>query len=341
MKRIVIISAILAMVMSAGVLAQTPPTHVNLVRIPTIADDVPVPGAEYRPFVAPPVNLTDGAEDVDFVTVGSLMPYRMEAVFTGTEVPTGTNFQIDYFWRFVPQMDPPGPSPLAVLQKATATTPIPTGAATASTIDPVANWYKDENEVTVRMPRQTGNITLSTSARFVFNGDVMCQTGTPPTPVDYRITVVDRPKITPVMVDGVPKHLEVVACVNEDVPFPSGTGATALLNLSGYGPYNVNFSITRTPMTGTDVDPYTYSNLWLVVTGNELVFPDALFDEPGVYEIEILNLTDRISRKSLDQDEVKAVAGADFPASSLKVFIFPDLGQPGVLSPTQHIRNNP
>ena len=333
MKRTVIILVSLAVLMPAIIYAQ--PTHANLVKIPTVADALPLTDAYFKEFVSPPTDITHMAEHVDFVTVGSLMPYRVDPVFTGNEIPKGTSFSIDYMWLFTPQA--PLTHTFSVLQMPTAVPPNP-GQATASSSAPTANWYTT-NEISVRMPASTGAVVLSNSARFVFNGVVMCLDGTGPTPVDYKITVVNRPKLMPKTVSGTAVDVEIVSCVDEDAEFPVNTAGNALLDFTGIGPFNINFNIKRTPLSGTSTIAYNYTNLWLKLDDDKLIFPDALFDEPGVYEIDILNMNDKISRKSLDQDAVKAVAGTDVPTSSLKVFIYPSVNTPGVLSPVEHIRN--
>ena len=331
MKRIVLISVIIAAVLPASIYAQlTNPRFVELPNTP-----VPVPTERFVIFGPAGANLVT-QEGVDFATVGSLMPYVVTPPIEEDDMPQGdnTNFRIEYLWQFSPQMTPPGPSALNVLRLPLAATELPNpAAAPPSVIAPTANWFLT-NEVSVRMPAQTGEVRLTHNARYIFNEQPMCP-GDPNDNLNYTINVVPRPSIR--VRPGVSsRDLETISCIDEDVIIP--TGETGHLLLDGYEDLNIQFTMRRRPMASTNFTTIV-ADQWLVLEGKTLEFPGELFNEPGVYVIEFLNITDRISRKSLDMAAVAAQAGLDLPASTYTVYIYPRPSTE-VLQPVRHLMNN-
>ena len=339
MKRTVII-AILAVFLPAGIYAQT--------STPLPSTPVPInPLEDYFIDFGPATQTSDIQEGVDYVTVGSLMPYRVKPPIDDDDMPTGakTNFSIDYKWLFTPLSPITPTTPLQVLRMPNGTTiPVsnPGAAPAAMPATPTnANWYTT-NEVSVRMPNQTGNISLTHSTRYMFNDEILCDDPSA-TDLTYTIRVVPRPSIKVNSADGIGVgDLEIVSCIDDPVIFPTNTDAGALLIVDGYDKINVQFTLNHKTLGGGTPTP-VMTEQWIELDGKELKFPGAMFNKVGIYTIDILNVTDRISRKSLDQDAVKSVlTGADAdvpPAGALKVYIYPKPNTPGTTIDVQHIKN--
>ena len=330
MKRTAV-TVILAIAMSAGIFAQqlTNPRFTQLPHTP-----VPItPESTYFVEFDDPSKSSDKEEGVDYVTVGSLMPYKVAPPIAAGDMPqsANTNFRIEYKWLFTPQ-SPLAATPLGVLKMPAATTELPTPAALTATD---AFWY-NANEVSVRMPADEGTVTLTNSARYVFNNLPLCP-GEDPDDKGYTIKIVPRPSVR--LASGVAKEdLEIVSCVETDVVIPT-SGLGAHLTVDGFEDINIEFTLTHRAIGSSGTPTTLYQNQWLVLNGKTLDFPGELFQSPGVYSIDITNVTDRISRKSLDRDAVKAKLETDLPAASYSVFIYPK-PDTNILQPVKHIKNN-
>ena len=241
-----------------------------------------------------PFTLT-GTESIDSVSVGSRMPYRTDA-----QTPV-TGLTFEYKWVF---------SPARTVQNL---------AGTALTEKGSGSNYYDENEISVLMPATTGVVTLTTNVRSLFNGSVLCDAGD----VNNPIQVVALPTITWTAGDR-------AGCEAEAVIIP----VTMTNGLDGLPQYRVTYTLryfTAFDKTGT---PATTTGV-VEPTGSDLVFPASTFNQGlGVYEITVTNITDRISRKSLDQS---LVAAQTLPTGVQNVYIYPA----PVANPVQHIRNMP
>ena len=112
---------------------------------------------------------------------------------------------------------------------------------------------------------------------------------------------------------------------------------------TGYGQWVATYDVLYTPYTsGSTTTILSDQPANLGVAGSkagqyEIEIPATNFTNDGKYEIRITNLTDRISRKSLDL--ISAIAGTDIPQPNdlYTVHIFP--------TPTtkklQHVKNMP
>ena len=338
MKRTVII-AILAALIPLSLYAQ----GYSATPKPSVVPPWPITGTYFTPFDNS--GNTANNESWDYVTVGSLMPYRVKEPLLEGDVPQNADFRIDYKWLFTLHGST---TPMPVLNMPTEAGHVPNpGAATdAPTMSPATpNWYTT-NTVSIKMPltptEDDEEITLAHNTRFVFNGIVLCDAITGPPDLTYKIKVVPKPSIKLTATGGATDpDVEIVACVGDDVLFPV-TNPGANLTVDGYDDINVQFTLLHRELGSTDDPTAKVTAQWLVLDGKTLEFPGSLFDEPGVYSINILNVTDRISRKSLDQGAVAAVIGTDTPAAGkLKVYIYPQPNTPGVnVNDVQHIRNN-
>ena len=331
MKRIIAIMIILAALLPAVVNAQ------SATPLPSITPPWPIAPTHFVKFGPAAENLVT-QEGVDFVTVGSLMPYRVNPPVLEGDMPTGanTNFSIDYKWQFMS-----GTAVLPVLRMPVDASGVPNpGAAPAATSNPVLHWYTT-NEVSVKMPTTVGTVALTNNSRLVFNGTVMCDEAPGTNDLNYTIRVVPRPSIKINTADGIGVgDLEMISCVEDPVTFPTNSDEGALLIVDGYDVINVQFTLKRRPLGGGDATTVVNAQ-WIELTGKELTFPGAMFTQVGVYTIDILNVTDRISRKSLDQDAVKAVADVDMPpAGSMNVYIYPKPNSSGNVQDVEHIKNN-
>ena len=277
MKHQVLKTGILATVLallSIGVNAQTLPST------PT----PPNPLTDYKEFSV-------AGETIDSVTVGSRMPYKMDA-----QTPIyGLTFE--YMWEFTPSL---------AIQSLT-------GAALTGS----ANYYS-ANEISVVMPAAPGTMTVKTNVRSLFGTTVLC-TGTEAT---NNIRIVPRPTIKWDASTPVP------GCVAQAVSIP-------LTTLTGNAQFEVAYTIayyTNFDGTGT---PTTTTGYNVLTSNTTLDFPASVFASgDGLYEITLTNITDRISRKSLDMSLVASTA-ADLPTSAFKVYIYPA----PATSPLLHIKN--
>jgi len=236
-----------------------------------------------------------GPESVDSVSVGSRMPYKTNA----QDAVAGLTFE--YKWLFTPA------SPILNL------------AGTTATEKGSASNYFDENEISVLMPSSAGAVTLTTAVRSLFNGTVLCASEDS----IYNIRVVPLPSITWTAAD----HAGCATAAAVTVPVTLTNG------LIGQPQYEVTYTLsyyTAFDKTGT---PVTTTGNTIAPTGSDLVFPAATFNQGlGVYEITVTNITDRISRKSLD-----ALTATTLPTGVQNVYLFPV----PVANPVQHIRNMP
>lgn len=178
-----------------------------------------------------------------------------------------------------------------------------------------SNYY-DESEISVVMPATTGNITLTSNVRNLLNGVELC-TGVSAT---NTITVLPRPTIT-WTAGGI-----TAICDAQDVTIP--------VTLTGFREFEVAYTVTHyTNYDGTGTETSS-SVSYAVISGSDLVIPESAFSANGLYEITVVNITDRISRKSLDMSLVAAQT-ADLPPDAYKVLLIPA----PTTQPVQHIRN--
>ena len=242
--------------------------------------------------VIPYTDFTDtGAESVDSVTVGSRMPYRVEAQ---TNVPAGLD--VEYKWLF---------SSASTVEALSLTTSPLTGDGD----------YYTANEISVVMPSTTGNITINTNVRYKSGGTALCAGEDDD---EYNVMVVDRPKIS--WTAG-----EIISCVSMPVTIPVGVTGYKQFEIAYKIDYYNNFDSSGTPVS---------TNEWVVLAGNNLIFPKEKFTSTGVYKITVTNITDRISRKSLDMSLVEAKPG-DLPTGAYTVKIYPA----PTTKPLQHVKN--
>ena len=185
------------------------------------------------------------------------------------------------------------------------------GSALTNTTD---NYYTT-NQISVVFP-SLGDVTISTNVRYWTGTTDLCAAAVD---ADNTIRVIPRPTIT--WTAG-----EVAGCVAMPVTIP--------VTVTGYKQFEVNYTITHyTEFDKSDTSPAT-TDAWVVLTGNSLIFPAATFPATGIYDIKITNITDRISRKSLDMDLVKAQA-TDLPTGVYSVKIYPA----PQTNPLLHIKN--
>ena len=338
MKRIVIILVILAAYLPVSVNAQgtfTDPRFLTQAQYDALLVPVPVaPQATHFIDFGLPTETANTQEGWDYVTVGSLMPYRVDEPLQTNEMPS-KNFRVDYMWLFTPE----GAAARPVLKMPASTSELPTPpAATPATAAP----FFAENEVSVRMPEEAGDVKLEQRVRYTFNNEEICPPDDPNMKREHTIRVVARPSIKLNKEDGkTPGDLETVSCVDEDVTIPTGTGPSAQLIVDGIADIAVQFSLTHKAI-GANTTTDIATNQWLKLNGTALVFPGELFKAAGVYTIEFLNVSDRISRKSLDQVGVKAKDDLDMPeGGKYTVYILPKVDSVDKMEPVQHLRNMP
>lgn len=216
------------------------------------------PVTTYTPFTP------SGTESIDSVTVGSRMPYKVEA-----QTPVAiTGYSFEYKWLF---------SPALTVQSLA-------GAALTGTSD-----YYGSNEISVVMPATPGDITIATNVRSMYNGAQLCVAGA--TDVTNTIRVLPRPTVQWT------SNQPVVGCVAADVNIPVTLTGQQQFEIA----YTVNYYSTWDKSGGLTSASNAYM---VVPANGILTFPASTFVANGLYEIVITGITDRISRKSLDMSLV-------------------------------------
>jgi hypothetical protein len=242
-------------------------------------------------------------EAVDTVTVGSRMPYKVEAQNAGS----GSGLTFEYKWLFSNSNSSNGN--LAVLDD--------TGAGIPGTGDYYAN-----SEISVVIDADVNDlITIHTNVRSLFKGAVLC-TGT--TDDTYDVRVVDRPQIDWNADDPI------VGCSASDVSIP-------LTKLDGYEQFEIAYTIDHYADINKSGPKDPGSTKYLVLAGKSIELPASEFVHgEGLYEVTVTGITDRISRKSVDQTLVASLT-EDLPTAAYPVIIYPT----PQTRPLQHIKNAP
>ena len=231
-------------------------------------------------------------ETIDSVTVGSRMPYRVDAQ---TAIP-GLSFE--YKWLFSPTQ--------TVL------------SFTGTPLTGNANYYTD-NEISVVMPATPGDITITTNVRNLMGTTVLCEG----TEENNTIRVLPRPTIK------WPANGITTGCAAQEV--------TILLDaLTGNEEFIVDYDIDYwdTYDKSGGLTSTSSGTVSLMSSSLSLVFPATTFSAEGLYEIKATNISDRISRKSLD---LITSTPSDLPATVYQVVVYPS----PVTKPLQHIKNMP
>ena len=195
----------------------------------------------------------------------------------------------------------------------------PIQSLAGATLTGVDDYYDGVNEISVVMPTATGDITINTNVRYMMGTTPLCATATDNT---YAVRVVPRPTIS-----WAETPVPIVACVATPVTIP--------VTVTGYRQFEVEYTVEYWSTFDKSGSSTTNSE-WVVLTGNQLIFPETMFPATGVYEISITNITDRISRKSLDMSLV-AAQSSDLPGGAYTVMIIPA----PTTNPLQHIKNMP
>jgi hypothetical protein len=220
-------------------------------------------------------------ERIDTVTVGSRMPYRMAGDADIAALVTAGVMNTSLFkWVFSPAI----------------TIKSPDGTGNPAVNGTYANYYAVK-EISAVMPSSTQLITLTVNERSMPKIGTGCE-GTDST---WSIQVVAKPTL------HWPATKELGGCVAEAVVIP--------LTLTGYSQWEVTYDVLYTAYTSSATPSAIKSNEVLTVSSvKELTLAATIFTQPGKYEVRITKLSDRISRKSLD--EIIAVAGTDIPAAT-------------------------
>ena len=283
MKTNHIIKIVLLALLSVGISAQSRVT-------PPIPDD-----SDWTKFV--------GDERIDSVTVGSLMPYMVNT-------PSMTLW-LEYMWLFQRITNGTANGVPLTVYTLDGTTPL-----TQSTIVPVENWYpystaNNANIVSVRMP-----VVPSANANDFVSVRVNARHTTPPNVTipqalcpsdkgndeDGRIIIIPRPKIE----WSGPERLTAV-CLDDDfvnVTIPNSVITSAV---AGRKEVEVEYVIRYFANFVSSANFDSEVRGWIKIsegTSQQLTFPSLMFNKLGLYEIQILNITDRISRKALNQSDL-------------------------------------
>ena len=244
-------------------------------------------------------------ETRDSITVGSRAGYQISPDPAIVALSSIMNPSI-FQWTFASG---------AVVQK-------PNG--TAATI--VAPGFYSDTAISAVMPAVTGTDTLSTVERSQPKAGSSCDGSI------QKLILDIMPRAT-ISFTGTTNG----ACSAQDYNIP--------VNLSGYGPWIVEYSITYTNQSGVSSPAINYligsgadtlgtiansgpTSLNLTVLGTQLNLG------LGTYSVKILNVYDRFGMKSLDLSLVASQAG-DKPAGSYDLLIYPA----PATSPIKHVKN--
>ncbi len=261
-------------------------------------------------------------ESIDTVTIGSRMPYKMDGDPAVQKLVSQSKLAPSEFkWVFKPVLTSnPDLTVLNIGGTNNAT------AAGSSTDD-----YFMDKEISVKMTA-LGAYKLTINEQMMLTAT---KPGCPGTDSVANILVVDKPKL------AWTTKVEDALCDPEDINVP--------LDLTGFGLWEVSYTIsyiahgaTGSPsviktITNTQVGKNSSKagSYDLKVLGTDINNGQA--DKSGVYTITITNLTDRISRKSLDP--IAAVAGTDIP-NATSVYTINVYPAPKTKK-LQHVRNMP
>ncbi|MDC0584243.1 hypothetical protein OAO55_00785 [Bacteroidales bacterium] len=240
--------------------------------------------------------------EVDTVSVGSLMPYAVDRDPNVAAMATRGILQPSQFnW-----------------QVTGANNKIDFGTFNSST-----GLYENDS-ITVSWGQTTGSFEVSTAENSIRNDIILCADETPSV---INIEIIDLPEVG--FVDSVGG-----ACTSADILIP--------LRLKGYGPWDITYDITFTNLqgtksvisTGTEKQVGEVSNKFDDTSSDLLDLPvltDELGFAQGNYTITITQIDDRFTNKSL----IDINGNVDLENNSFDIFLYPTPNT----SPIKHIKN--
>ncbi len=248
---------------------------------------------------------TVAGEGRDSVTVGSLSGYQIARDPAIVALSAIMNPSI-FQWAFIP------------------VTPVmkPDGITPATLVSP--GFYSD-TAISAIMPAAVGSISLSVLERSQPKAGTGCD-GAVQT---LNIDVLSRAKIT---FTGTSNGA--CSAANYNIP----------VNLTGFGPWTIEYSITYTTFAGVSSPAVNYligsgaailGVLYQTSTSLNLPITAAqLSSGLGTYAVNIKNVYDRFGMKSLDLTKVASQV-TDLPATAYSLIIYPT----PVTSPIMHVKN--
>ncbi|MDR1667981.1 MAG: hypothetical protein LBS03_09910 [Bacteroidales bacterium] len=225
------------------------------------------------------VTFQEVGETVDTVTVGSRMAYKVRGDAVIAAMPASIMNPSYFKWEF---------SPALTIKSFDGTTDL---------TDLGSNYYA-EKEISVVMPSSTGTMTLKIAEK----SRPVVGTGCESADSTANIVIVAKPTLQ------WPSTKVTGGCVDADIDIA--------LTLTGYKDWVVTYDVLYTDYISATTSTKASNQTATIGSEAKLTIASTVFDQPGKYEIKVTNLTDRISRKSLDQDLVKAIAGTNIPAAT-------------------------
>lgn len=270
----------------------------NLLAQPTLPDDY--------------VSFQKAGEEVDTVTVGSKMAYRVDGdPVIQSLITAGVMNPSEFKWEFSTSL----------------TMTKPNGSALTNGDDQTGypNYYTDK-EIYVIMPTTVGGITLTVNERSMPKNGIGCE-GSDST---ANILVINRPTM------AWPGITEIGSCGVDDIEID--------LTLTGYSDWVVTYDVYFTASINGTRTRIHQDETATVGSNKKITVAESLFNQvdgqskpvAGTYEIVVTNLTDRISRKSIDQTLIASQAG-DIPTDAFKVYVYPAPASKKL----QHVKNMP
>lgn len=242
-------------------------------------------------------------ESIDSVTVGSRMAYRMAGDPVIANMPAAVMNPSIFKWNFS--------QPVTIKSL--------DGTQTLTEFDNTASpGYYTDKEISVVMPSTAGGMTL------IINEKTRPVVGTGCEGADStaNIMIVDKSTLK------WPGTIEVGSCTSTDVVIQ----LTLAGSLKGRHEWDVTYEVLYTPYdnyTASGTITKVASTTVRIPAANTLTINNTVFDKAGKYEVKVTNLSDRISRKSLDQSAVAAIAGivgtggATIPSDMYTVHVYP------------------
>ncbi|MDP4115601.1 MAG: hypothetical protein Q8903_05675 [Bacteroidota bacterium] len=256
------------------------------------------------------INTTSG-EEIDYVTVGSQLQYKVTPTDFGS---LGTSFKTIFGWTVTDVSGSAVPGAYTLYNAAGP------GSLTNDADATNNAGYFTENEISVYWPT-VGNYKLNTTERVRVTP--FCSGN----PVSQEVHVLNRPKVTSWNVTTSPTSCGLTG--NVSIPFKCNGSRTI----------TVAYSVTYTPLTGSPSAPTTgTATVDLGSTVYDATDKDGAITIPvtstnyGTYSVQITGVTDNVTTKCFSS---YTTAAADMPAAA---YVFYSLPTPQT-QPIQHVTN--
>ena len=197
-------------------------------------------------------------------------------------------------------------------------------------LKPDPHWYK-ENEIVVKIPKDAADseFTITTSVRFAMRPGAHCSGPDTQFPVQ-TVSVVAAPTI-----EWATEQRATAVCIGDEVVI-SDVEITG--NVDIVVEYSIRYWASFEEGVGSAPAAET-QHILLDDTKKSLDFTTGeggMFEEEGLYVIQVTGISDRYSRKALNQVDFAMTT----PMAKYEVYVFPKITDDDSHK-LEHIRNNP